>query len=323
MHFSLLFSLLSLHSSLLLPVAARATNVILSNDDGWAELNIREFFEALIGAPYHFNTFMSAPSENKSGTGSTDVPPTILNTTCEFNTCPIGAPAEGFNKSDPRLNYVNSFPVTSMNFGLQHLAPKFFRNSRGKPDIAVAGPNIGLNSGNTTLISGTVGATTAAALAGIPAVAFSGASGTQISYTTPSSPDTAYASIYAALSAKFTNALLEGSKKFFFQPILPKDIWINVNFSPTTPTSCSKAEDFKFIMTRINAATKDTGFDVLTCNNRGRLPTENSLLDSDGCLVTVSVGEAKTKGDVNAFTQEYARLRIEHILSCPPSQGHH
>lgn len=95
-----LFAALTAFAALTSTVSGRATNVILSNDDGWAELNIRQFFSALTGRPYGFNVVLSAPSENKSGTGSTDVPPTVLNITCEFDTCPIGAPAEGFNSSD-------------------------------------------------------------------------------------------------------------------------------------------------------------------------------------------------------------------------------
>jgi 5'-nucleotidase len=43
---------------------------------------------------------MSAPAENESGTGSKTATPTVLATPCEFNTCPVGSPAEGFNASD-------------------------------------------------------------------------------------------------------------------------------------------------------------------------------------------------------------------------------
>lgn len=79
----------------------------------------------------HRQVVVSAPSENKSGTGSDSATPTPLTEPCEFNTCPTGSPAEGFNASDrecssqsliseeltwswlhfiARLNYVNSFP---------------------------------------------------------------------------------------------------------------------------------------------------------------------------------------------------------------------
>lgn len=40
----------------------------------------------------------------------------------------------------PRFNYVNSYPVTSIRYGIQTLSPKYFG---GAPDIAVAGFNVG------------------------------------------------------------------------------------------------------------------------------------------------------------------------------------
>lgn len=89
----------SLLYSLILCGSVNGVNIILSNDDGWAELNIRTFFNALVAAPLRYDVVLSAPTENKSGTGSTDVPATVLNTTCEFDTCAIGSPAEGFNAS--------------------------------------------------------------------------------------------------------------------------------------------------------------------------------------------------------------------------------
>ena len=141
----------------LLPLTTLATNVVLSNDDGWAEINIRTFYNTLTAAGD--SVVLSAPAENESGTGlqrsttssraansdqeqpgSLDAPAIPLLEPCEFNSCPTGSPAEGFNASNPRLNYVNSFPVTSMRYGIQTLSPKFFG---GAPDIAVAGFNVG------------------------------------------------------------------------------------------------------------------------------------------------------------------------------------
>lgn len=60
MHF---FSL----SFALLPLTSRATNVVLSNDDGWAEINIRTFYNTLTAAGD--SVVLSAPAENESGTG--------------------------------------------------------------------------------------------------------------------------------------------------------------------------------------------------------------------------------------------------------------
>jgi hypothetical protein len=87
----------------LLPLAANAINVLLSNDDGWAEINIREFYNSLTSAG--FSTIISAPAENESGTGSSDATPsTVGSSGCEFSSCPAGSPAYGNNASMPRFN---------------------------------------------------------------------------------------------------------------------------------------------------------------------------------------------------------------------------
>lgn len=46
----------------------------------------------------------------------------------------------GHNATDPRLNYVNSYPATSMKYGINSISRHFFE---GAPDLAVAGPNVG------------------------------------------------------------------------------------------------------------------------------------------------------------------------------------
>ena len=53
--------------SALLPLTTSATNVVLSNDDGWAEINIRTFYNTLTNAGD--SVVLSAPAENESGTG--------------------------------------------------------------------------------------------------------------------------------------------------------------------------------------------------------------------------------------------------------------
>ena len=93
-------------AALPLPTLTPAANVVLSNDDGWAEINIRQFYYALTKAGN--SVIISAPADNESGTGSADLPATTRLTPCEFNSCPAGSPAEGFNSSMKRFNYVNS-----------------------------------------------------------------------------------------------------------------------------------------------------------------------------------------------------------------------
>ena len=132
-----LSTLLPLVPLLSLPTAS-AINIVVSNDDGWAEANIRALYNAITAAGN--SAVLSAPADNESGTGSSDATPTPRTSACEFNSCPAGSPAYGANSSNPRLNYVNSYPVTSMRYGIQNVSQTYFK---GKPDLAVAGFNVG------------------------------------------------------------------------------------------------------------------------------------------------------------------------------------
>ncbi|KAI4194658.1 MAG: hypothetical protein LQ350_007648 [Teloschistes chrysophthalmus] len=295
----------------ILPTIAQSANIVLSNDDGWAEINIRAFYDKLTRAGN--SVILSAPADNKSGTGSSDAPALPLTKPCEFNSCPTGSPAEGSDASNPRLNYVNSYPVTSMRYGIQTLSPKYFG---GAPDLAVAGFNVGANLGTTTLISGTVGAATSAAKTGIPALAFSGSTGSQIPYTTLPTP--AYVTTYTTLSANITNTLLLASTS---KPYLPQNVWLNINYPPSTSTSCTKPEDFGFVLSRINAATSATPADVRTCG-KTRLPTESAVVGTrGGCWASVSVGDAGTKGDATAAEQAVVLGKLAGVLSCLPGSS--
>ena len=44
-----------------------ALNILSSNDDGWAEANIRELYDVLSASGHE--VVVSAPAENQSGTG--------------------------------------------------------------------------------------------------------------------------------------------------------------------------------------------------------------------------------------------------------------
>ncbi|KAI0668909.1 sure-like protein [Trametes maxima] len=292
---------------------ALGQNVILTNDDGWAVAQIRAQRDSLVSAG--FNVVLSAPAENKSGTGSSSAPAKPLTQACEFNTCPKGSPAEGFNASDTRLNYVNSFPVDAVRYGIQTLAPEFFGSA---PEFVVSGPNVGTNLGSVTRVSGTVGAACEAAKEGIPSVAFSASSLSQVSYTTltsaPNSPGTLSALLYAELTTTFTRALLASDAR----PILPPGVTLNVNYAKTTFSSsgapngdCASADDVRFIFTRIQSA---KGKDVNTCGST-TLPTESKVVGA-GCFASVSVMNATTKADVDAATQAAVLARLQGLLSC-------
>ncbi|EJF59255.1 sure-like protein [Dichomitus squalens LYAD-421 SS1] len=312
-------SLVSTISIALLIRGASAQNIILTNDDGWAVAQIRAQRDALVDAG--FNVVLSAPADNKSGTGSSTATPQPLSQPCEFNTCATGSPAEGFNASDPTLNYVNSFPVDAVRFGIQTLAPEFFGSA---PEFVVSGPNVGTvldNLGTVTQNSGTVGAACEAAKEGIPSAAFSAATDAQISFTTlassPNSPDTLSALLYAELTANFTRTLLGPAAR----PILPSGVTLNVNYAATTFSSsgapngdCATASDFQWVFTRL--LPNSTAVDVETCGSEN-LPDETTVADS-GCFATVTVMNATTKSDVDADVQAQVldRLTPSGLLTC-------
>lgn len=165
------------------------------------------------------------------------------------------------------------------------------------------------NTGLTTLISGTVGAATEASLEGIPGIAFSGTSGSQVAWTTATQT---YQTVYAELSTNVTQTLLASGA-----PYLPDGIWLNVNYPTVSSTTCSSAAQFKFVLSRINTATIFTGDDVETCGST-RLPTESSVVGTSGCFASISVGVASSKSDASADDQATVLAKLQSILSCLP-----
>nr|POE93379.1 acid phosphatase [Quercus suber] len=274
----------------LLPIAAAEIKVVLSNDDGWAEINIREFHNSMSQAG--LCSFISAPAENQSGTGSSDATPsTVGDDGCEFGSCAAGSPPFGNNASMPLFNN-----LSTTIFG-------------GPPDIAVAGPNVGANLGFVTQFSGTVGATVEAVKEGIPGIAFSGTTGTQTAWN---ASVVGYETIYADLSTNVTQTLVRSGK-----PYLPPNVWLNVNYPASNSTICSRTSDFKFVLSRINAALPIiSGDDVTTCNNSGRLPTETDVINTAGCYASISVGHADTKLDATGAEQAAVLQKLQSILSC-------
>ncbi|KAL6308842.1 sure-like protein [Sparassis latifolia] len=289
--------------------AGCAQNIILTNDDGWATAQVRAQFSALTSTG--FDVVLSAPAVNMSGTGSTSATPTPLSEPCEFDTCPTGSPAEGFNASDPRLNYVNAFPVDAARYGIQTLAPQFFG---GPPELVVSGPNIGSNLGVAVFFSGTLGAACEAAKEGIPSVAFSGTSGSQVSYTTltstPNATSTLAAETYSALTATFVQALTSSG----ISPLLPGGITLNVNYPSVD--ACPSPADYQWVLSRVFLNILAT--DVETCGST-TLPLESNVVAA-GCFASVSVVDASTKMDANLTMQAAVLQRLVSLpLSCLPS----
>lgn len=102
----------------ILPIICDALNVVQSNDDGWAEINIRETYNSLSAAGY--DSFISAPAENQSGTGSRDEEPEeVGDEGCQFGSCPPNSPAIGRNETEPRFNVRFEIHLNLYDFGYE------------------------------------------------------------------------------------------------------------------------------------------------------------------------------------------------------------
>ena len=149
----------------------------------------------------------------------------------------------------------------------------------------------------------------------MPAVAFSGVSTAQESYTAldvvPASATVAAAEAYTSLAVTFLDAL-------FAQPAatpayLPAGVLLNVNL-PALGDTCSAAR-VQWVLTRAFPVLLGSP-DVVTCSNGGRLPTEGDVVNS-GCYASVSVINATTKLDVSKSVQQDVLNRLVNLgLTC-------
>ena len=227
-----------------------------------------------------------------------------------------------------------------MAYGIETIAPQYFNMS---VDLALTGPNVGCMSlkppsrwtyifantshlttatlGNDVLTSGSVGAATRAVLLGVPAISFSGLSGSPAAWDIGNG--WGYPHIYSDLSIKIVQTLLATS-----EPYLPNNTWLNVNY-PTSAEVCPYTpEGFDIVLSRINSVDdkdpKDsTPPDVRTCGST-RLPTEEKVIKKSAtappkfhpCVVSISVGRADTKGDAGAEEQAVVLEKLGNIFTC-------
>ncbi|KAF9449013.1 survival protein sure-like phosphatase/nucleotidase [Macrolepiota fuliginosa MF-IS2] len=289
-------------------LVSAAQKILLTNDDGWAVAQIRDEYNQLKAAGYE--VILSAPAVNKSGTGSSTATPTTLTTACEFNTCAAGSAATGTDASDSNIHYVNAFPVDATRFGIQNFSQALWGSA---PDFTVAGTNVGNNLGSVVKISGTVGAACESAKEGVPSFAFSGSSGSQVSYTTlsdTSASSTITAHVHTSLILQFLTTYLAASGDST-EPLVPSGYSVNINFSSTS-TCSNKAANYAWVATRVLTST--AGVDTPLCGS-SNLPDETTV-NGAGCFATVSVIDANTKDDAPAAAQKAVFDRLASILTC-------
>ncbi|KAG9013939.1 hypothetical protein FRB94_004319 [Tulasnella sp. JGI-2019a] len=281
--------------------------ILQGNDDGWAEANVRQLYFDLKSNGY--NTLLSAPAYDQSGRGSLDLPLhsviPLLVIPAEYNSVPAFRPSIGHNTSDDRLNYVASFPVTAMKYGLQKLAQSVLG---GSPDIVLSGPNVGGNIGPQDQFSGTIGVAAAAAVSyGIPAIAFSGADRTKRPYTDLRPGDISH--LYSALSMTILSQVLASGK-----PYLPTNTFLNINF-PKPSDACLAASAFKFILTTSEPVPSGQ---AVQCGG-AIIPDEATVIASE-CRVSITAMTSESalmiKKDVSLDVQRQVQAKLAPILSC-------
>ncbi|KAM4066523.1 survival protein surE domain-containing protein [Hirsutella rhossiliensis] len=210
--------------SLPLAPCSHAIRIVQSNDDGWAELHLRTLNDVLRAANH--TVLLSAPADNKSGSGSTDDEPDARTEPCHYDSCPADAGLSGANATRPDLRWVNSYPVTSMRYAIDSYARELWGPGETQPELALSGPNAGANVWFVVKGSGTVGAAVHAVHSGIPAIAFSVDSFATAPWNVDpkSSPMPARSQVYAQLALKLTEKLIASGK-----PYLPDGVFLNVN----------------------------------------------------------------------------------------------
>ncbi|KAJ0158792.1 Acid phosphatase, partial [Colletotrichum tanaceti] len=142
------------------------------SDDGWAELYLRSFYDALRASGH--KVIISATAESQPGSGKLDIEPKDRDDPCQYGSCPAFSGPTGFNATCPDLYWVNSVAVTTMRYGIDRFATERWNAT---PELAVSGVNVGSTFLSNIPVSGNVAAAAfASGVKSIPAIAFSGAS---------------------------------------------------------------------------------------------------------------------------------------------------
>ena len=198
--------------------------VLVTNDDGLTA-NVVALYEALTAAGY--DVIVSVPCSDQSGMGAAlqiARPLTPLAGPCRHGAAKAGAPAAGpMTRTDipeGAFFYVEGTPVMALLYGLDVLAPVRWGRD---PDLVLSGPNEGHNVGSLVLSSGTVANAQAAALRGLPAIAFSAGARTE---GDPAEIGDASARV-ATLALSLVDALADAADD---GPLLPAGVALNVNF---------------------------------------------------------------------------------------------
>lgn len=237
-------------------------------------------------------------------------PPEPRKHACHYDSCPKAQYLHyNFNATRPELNWVNSFPVTAVKYGIDRFVPEIWgEGEENMPELVVSGPNVGSNLALQVTMSGTIGAAAwATRERRIPAIAFSG---DDKEYQAWHEPPSVTSLIYARLSAYLTNKLIESGK-----PYLPENTILSVNLPDVE--NCYAISDYKFVLSRVNPWQSWAGKDVEWCGDDS-LPWEVNVAKKK-CHVSISPIDAtdilkSTQND--RAKQAFVLDKLKDVLSC-------
>jgi 5'-nucleotidase len=223
---------------------SHASNILISNDDGFETANIRALYEKLVAAGH--SVIISAPTQNQSGQGGRVEflrPMGPLAIASKYGSVPAGSPAVGVDPTDPNIHYVDGSPVMALLYGLDVLAQQTWGKA---PDLIISGPNEGNNTGAVNPSSGTFANALYGINRGIPSIAVSDAVSSQRSFRTLVPGDRAYmvADKVITLIDKI-NSKSRAGKGY----MMPPGVGLNVNIPAA---SCSAPG---YALTEVSTAT--------------------------------------------------------------------
>ncbi|THH31061.1 hypothetical protein EUX98_g3124 [Antrodiella citrinella] len=254
---------------------------------------------------------LSAPAVDHSGQGAKNQTPTVLQTPCQFNTCPKGSPAEGSDPT-PRLNYVNGFGPDAMKFGIQTLSPEFLG---GPPDIAISGPSVGgsaslhafiyvhyqqhfpncCHGGRARYPRGHV----------LRRPSFHLLRLVHHARYEPQLHRHQSILLYVDLVTKFTGALWNSGA-----PFLDPDVVLAVNF-PAIAGSAT-VDDVTFVMAKMATHNITT---IEICG-REQLPLVDEVMMTKGCFASVTALNGRAFNDLSAEHEQRVFDRIGTLIGC-------
>jgi 5'-nucleotidase len=239
-------------------VPAQASNILLCNDDGIVAANLRALKQRLSEAGH--SVIVAAPIDNQSGRGGyvSFLNPVPALTGSERSArvlgLPAGTPGVGQDATDADVHYVNGTPVAACLYGIDVAARAKWGAS---PELVISGPNEGNNTGHINASSGTFNNLLYAINRGLPALAVSDATTTQVNWSA-ALPATARAFEVADIVVRLLDDVLglrsprHHAEHRDGRPLMPAGIGLNVNVPAFT---AGTGATIPFAVTHVGLAT--------------------------------------------------------------------